>query len=162
MHIQLRQLCSKININAVHTELTLLKFLPLTGDNVSPNLSARLRITSELAAYKQRVISSNLTTHYVLISSRKCTMLQFGTGNYHKLLSFKRHIDPQEGKRRTDCDMITITICKYTHEGLFGTSQHTKGTGNGIPYLSEYKKTHLHENPYIYISQLLCHFVLLA
>lgn len=28
----------------------LLKFLPLTGDNVSPNLSARLRRTSELAA----------------------------------------------------------------------------------------------------------------
>jgi hypothetical protein len=54
----------------------------------------------------------------------------------------------------TDCDMITITICKYTHEGLFGTSQHTKGKGNDIRYLSEYKKTHLHENPYIYISQL--------
>jgi len=40
--------------------------------------------------------------------------------------------------------------------------QHTKETGNGIPYLSEYKKIHLHENPYIYIRQLLCHFVLLA
>jgi len=78
----------------------LLKFLSLTADNVSPNLSARLRRTSELAAYKQRVIPSNLTTHYVLISSRKRTMLQFCTGNYHKLLSFKRHTDPEKGKRR--------------------------------------------------------------
>ena len=94
-------------------------------------------------------------------------MLQLHNGN--NIISYWVLGDIQTWRKKkqeewvtTDCDIITITICKYTHEGLFATSQHTKETGNGIPHLSKYKKIHLHENPYIYISQLLCHFVLLA
>jgi hypothetical protein len=93
-------------------------------------------------------------------------MLQFPNGNnitsYWVLRDIQTWREEKEEWVTTDCDIITITICKYTHKGLLGTSQHTNETGTGIPYVSEYKKIHLRENPYIYISQLLCHFVLLA
>jgi hypothetical protein len=54
--------------NTCHRELTLLKFLLLIGDNVSPNLSARLRRMSELAAYKYKVVMQ-FDKHVILLKA---------------------------------------------------------------------------------------------